>query len=196
MLEKIDPKYFEIPTWRNEKGFVRYKKLEDDADSDKFLVRDIDLYYSTEECEKILKEIPYVAIFQLDEKTYGAGLYLAERLRKAGKFCEDSDIYDFLTKDGVVIGRMDINFPIKHPPNYYIRGEIKPLDGVLLPRDLVGQDWRPSLDALIGRYCERNPEAEQYIPKETLQKFPRLQERKVKSSTQTSKNSSSGLGKV
>lgn len=178
MLEKIDPKYFEVPTWRNEKGFVRYKKVEDDADSDKFLVRDIDLYYSAEECEKILKEIPYVAIFQLDEKTYGAGLYLAERLRKAGKFCEDSDIYDFLTKDGVVIGRMDINFPIKHPPNYYIRGEIKPLDGVLLPRDLLGHDWRPSFDDLVCRYCVHNPKALEYIPQETLQRFPKLQERK------------------
>ena len=196
MLKKIDTKYFAIPTWRNEEGYVRYKKLELGTVDNDFLVRDIDRLFSAEECEQILKEIPYSLIVKLDEKTYGPGLYLGKHLRNKVDFCLKGEVYDFLTKDGVVIGKMEINFPIKITPNYYDEGEKIPVDGVMLPRDLLGHDWRPSFDDLVCRYCVHNPKALEYIPQETLQRFPKLQERKDKSPTQTSKNSSSGLGKM
>ena len=128
--------------------------------------------------EQILKEIPYSLIVKLDEKTYGPGLYLGKHLRNKVDFCLKGEVYDFLTKDGVVIGKMEINFPIKIPPNYYDEGEKIPVVGVLLPRDLLGHDWRPSFDDLVCRYCVYNPKALEYIPQETLQKFPKLQERK------------------
>ena len=117
-----------------------------------------------ESAPKIIKDqlqnIPYDQMFQLDESIYGKDIILAHVVKD--KDWKGDQKYDILTKDGVLLGRFDMQHkgyynPTQDPNNKNAR----------LPEGV-------KLEDIVARYCAANPETIEHIPEETYKKFPDL----------------------
>ncbi len=112
---------------------------------------------------KELDNIPYSRMFQLDPKVYGEGLFLG----RVSDPKRNGQCYDIITKDGVLLGRFDMND----------KGYYDPAKG-LMPTEFKQQYnsscGEASFDDVVAKYCAQNPETIEYIPEQLYEKYHNL----------------------
>lgn len=171
-VERIAPKYFIEPNWRNGKGEVHHREVFSWQESESSLVRNLNI--DSKKHQSILREIPYSVLVPMSEEVYGKDLYLGQRvLQEKGKE-RMLDVYDILTSEGVVIGRFRHDFfaDLWKSRTYMLTN----FRNALLPRECFKDLKRESFEEIVSKYCASYQDAIKYIPKQTYKKFPKLSE--------------------